>query len=97
LSNLTATAENNIIKGFESIHALGVIHGDIRAENILVSKGGNAAWIVDFEFSALVGKGHTVKLFKTAQEMVEIKRLLMEIKNSAAECEGRTRNSYLSL
>lgn len=80
-SNLTANAENKIIKGFESIHALGVVHGDIRAENILVSKGGDAAWIVDFEFSAMIGEGHTAKLSKTAQEMVEIKRLLMEIKN----------------
>ena len=82
-SNLTANAENKIIKGFESIHSLAVVHGDIRAENILVSKGGDAAWIVDFEFSAVIEEGHTAKLSKTAQEMVEVKRLLMEIKNSS--------------
>jgi serine/threonine protein kinase len=78
---LTIKAENKIIKGFEAIHALGVVHGDIRADNILVGEGGNAVWIVDFEFSALVGEGHDVKPSKTAQEMAEVKRILKDIKN----------------
>ena len=38
---------------FSAIHALGIIHGDIRAENILVSKD-NSAWIIDFEFAEFV-------------------------------------------
>ena len=42
-SNLTVKAENEILKAFALIHALGVIHGDIRAENILIAD--EAAWI----------------------------------------------------
>ena len=39
---------------FKSINSLGVIHGDVRAENILIADGGNKVWIVDFELAEIV-------------------------------------------
>ena len=36
---------------FSAIHALGVVHRDVRPENILVAKDGNSTWIIDFEFA----------------------------------------------
>jgi serine/threonine protein kinase len=47
---LTAQIESDVIKAVDAIHSLGVIHGDIRAANILVENNG-AIWIVDFELA----------------------------------------------
>ena len=32
----------------DAIHSLGMIHGDVRLENILIGKDGNV-WFIDFE------------------------------------------------
>ena len=53
-ANLTSQAEKEIMMAFDAIHALGVVHGDIRAENILVTEDGNSAWIIDFEYSEIL-------------------------------------------
>jgi len=76
-ANLTAAVESNILKAFDSIHALGVVHGDIRADNILVSAKGNRSWIIDFEFGQIVDVAEDI-LF---QEMEEVKHLLRAIRN----------------
>lgn len=39
---------------FHAIHSLGVYHGDVRAENILVAKDGKTTWVIDFEFAEIV-------------------------------------------
>jgi tRNA A-37 threonylcarbamoyl transferase component Bud32 len=39
---------NNVTRAFQLIHEAGVIHGDVRKENILV-KGDGSVVIVDFE------------------------------------------------
>jgi RIO-like serine/threonine protein kinase len=51
--NLTSKAKGEVIKAFEAIHSFNVIHGDVRAENVLVGKD-DKVWIVDFEFSEIV-------------------------------------------
>jgi RIO-like serine/threonine protein kinase len=51
--NLTANVKGQVIKAFDAIHSFNVIHGDVRAENILVGRD-DKVWIVDFEFSEIV-------------------------------------------
>lgn len=46
--NSTARVKSNIIAAYAAIHKLGVVHGDIRAENVLVLKD-ESVRIIDFE------------------------------------------------
>lgn len=52
--NLNTTVESEILKAYDAIHSLHVIHGDVRSENILIGKDGTSVWIVDFEFSEIL-------------------------------------------
>ena len=45
-------AAKNVVKAFKEIHARGVLHGDVRAENILVKKD-NSVVVIDFESSEM--------------------------------------------
>jgi thiamine kinase-like enzyme len=46
--NWTKSVERNLRGALNAIHALGVIHGDIRLDNILIGKDGKV-WFIDFE------------------------------------------------
>ena len=75
--------EQEILNAFGAIHSLGVIHGDIRAENILVGKD-DSVWIVDFEFSRILSE-ETVgeePQSKTDLEIQIVRRLLSQIKQT---------------
>jgi RIO-like serine/threonine protein kinase len=50
---LTDKIERKILEAFDAIHALGVMHNDIRAENILVSNQDGSVWVIDFEFATV--------------------------------------------
>ena len=78
---MTARAESEILEAFNSIHSLGVIHGDVRADNILVSNHGNGAWIIDFEFAEIISDMDDAKHSKLSQEMKDVNTLLEGIKN----------------
>jgi RIO-like serine/threonine protein kinase len=48
--NMTREIEEKIREAFEKIHEAGVVHHDVRPDNILVSStGGPSVWIIDFE------------------------------------------------
>lgn len=79
-SNLTTKVESEILKAFKAIHSYGVLHGDVRADNILISEVGNTVWIVDFEFAEII-KEDDVKESKISQEIQVVKELLNELKN----------------
>ena len=66
---------------FEEIHALGVIHGDVRSENIIISQEGKV-WIIDFEFAEILGDGNGDASSKVAEEMIALKDMLKDIKRS---------------
>ena len=34
---------------FDNIHRLGVVHNDVRSENVLVAQLDGSVWVVDFE------------------------------------------------
>lgn len=51
---MTKEIEKKILEAFDSIHQLGVVHNDIRTENILVAQPEGSVWIIDFE-NAVIG------------------------------------------
>ena len=66
----------NIIEAFTQIHERGVLHGDIRSENILVGKDGSVC-IVDFEMATMDAEKEELET-----EMSEVKGLLVSLKCS---------------
>ena len=52
---MTAKIQQKILQAFDRIHSLGILHGDIRPENILVGTDGDV-WIIDFEFSRIAAE-----------------------------------------
>jgi len=54
-ANLTVKIQQKIVQAFDRIHSLGVLHGDLRPENILVGPDGDV-WIIDFEFSRIAAE-----------------------------------------
>ena len=46
--NINKTVVKNITAAFNAIHELGVIHGDVRRQNIMV-KADQSVVIIDFE------------------------------------------------
>lgn len=64
------------MEAFDAIHARGVAHEDIRAENILVGKEDDNVWIIDFEFSRIVDNNSREEVFAAERKAVE--RMLTE-------------------
>ena len=75
---MTIEREKKVLQAFDAIHALGVLHGDIRAENILVENDGKV-WIIDFEFSLLLDEDEASKKMLAAEKSHVIK-LLVDLK-----------------
>jgi RIO-like serine/threonine protein kinase len=78
---LTAKIGGKILEAFKSIHSFGIIHGDVRAENILVAERGDIVWIIDFEFAEIMSEGDDLWESKAAQELEDVKELLKEVNN----------------
>lgn len=81
-SNLTDEIESGILKAFDAIHSHGVVHGDVRCDNILVDEDGKSVWIIDFEFAKVVEEGSDKKDGRITQEIEEVKELLRKIKST---------------
>ena len=81
-SNFSDNTEDAILRAFNAIHSLNVIHGDVRVDNILVSGDGNAAWIVDFEFSEILSEEDDIRDSKILGETQIVNELLNEVKKS---------------
>jgi RIO-like serine/threonine protein kinase len=73
--------ESEIYKAFEAIHVLGVIHGDVRAANILVGKD-ESVWIIDFEFAS-IKEGNEIDA-AAASESSNVAYLLKEVKRESS-------------
>ena len=70
-------------QAFAEIHKLEVIHGDVRAANILVAED-ESIWILDFE-SAQVVSGNREQVFIDG-EASEVKMLLDRIRRGEPYC-----------
>jgi tRNA A-37 threonylcarbamoyl transferase component Bud32 len=64
-----------------------VIHGDVRAENVLVGKDGKSVWLVDFEFSSILSivESADYRRYTVSLEKEEVSKLLSKFK---AVCEA---------
>ena len=71
---LSTVIAANVIDAFAQVHARGVLHGDIRPDNILVRKDASVC-IVDFEMATM-----DVEMEKLEAEMSEVKGLLASLK-----------------
>jgi serine/threonine protein kinase len=80
VSNYTEKVAIEIFKAYDAIHSLDVIHGDVRAENVLVGKDGKSVWLVDFEFSEILS-GESTERYKISQEKEAVSYLLSKFKD----------------
>ena len=65
---------DKVEKAFAKLHQLHVLHGDVRAANIIVAS--ESVWIIDYEYASIIEDS---KLFES--EKLEVKKLLEKIKS----------------
>jgi serine/threonine-protein kinase RIO1 len=83
--------EENLLAAFEKIHALGVVHGDIRKENVMV-KEDESVWIIDFELS--IHEGVTEELIRDNNAALDyMLQILKEAKADKEDQEASIRKS----
>ena len=75
----TAQIGRNILKAFKQIHARGVLHGDVRPENILVRESDQSVVLIDFEMSEVMASRKALM-----SEMRAVKALLSSFKASSS-------------
>jgi len=73
---------NKVQQAFAEIHKLDVIHGDVRAANILVAED-ESIWILDFEYAQVVF-GSRGQVF--TDEASEVRMLLDRIQRGEPYC-----------
>jgi serine/threonine protein kinase len=96
--NLKPKVETEILQAFNAIHSLGVLHGDVRPDNILVAEDGDAVWIVDFEFAEIIDRGDDSNQSEISREIRAVQELLDGFKNAqgGSVCQRDSRD-YVSL
>lgn len=80
--------EDKIRKAYGELHQLGVLHGDVRPSNILVSSS-ESVYIIDFENASMASER------VREGEMLEVQRILLKVrrngpKNGMEWCVGET-------
>ena len=68
--NISETVGDKIKKAYIEIHRRKVLHGDVRASNILVSAQSRSVYIIDFE------SARTTSNELLESEMSQVERLL---------------------
>ena len=81
--NLSDKVANKVEQAFAEIHKRKIIHGDVRAANILVAED-ESVWILDVE-SAQVVSGSEGQIFING-EASEVKILLDKIRRHEPYC-----------
>ena len=79
-ANLDDEVSKNVKAAFAGIHSLGVIHGDIRKQNIMV-KQDKSVVIIDFENSVHY-EGLKAEMIK--EENDEIDRVLRQVRREGS-------------
>jgi RIO-like serine/threonine protein kinase len=72
--------EKEVLAAFEGIHALNVIHGDVRPANILVTEAENKVWIIDFEDDQILADGDEGRDSEISNGMEAVREMLRDIK-----------------
>jgi RIO-like serine/threonine protein kinase len=78
-ANLSDKVESNIYIAYDAIHRLGVIHGDVRKENVLILED-ESVRIVDFENSSVVAENDEMKLSQL--DVTEVTLMLSALKST---------------
>jgi RIO-like serine/threonine protein kinase len=73
---LKGAVKDKIRKAFRELHRLGIMHGDVRAANILVAPEGSV-WIIDFESAEVVSDSTKSEMLES--ENAEVERLLNDL------------------
>jgi len=73
----------NITAAFNAIHELGVVHGDVRRQNIMVKADGSVV-IIDFEVSRF--ERVSARDIENEDDIVE--DLLIELQGDQSPCSG---------
>jgi hypothetical protein len=47
--------KENLFGLIKELHEAGMVHGDIRRENVMMKEGGSEIWLVDFDWAGIVG------------------------------------------
>ena len=68
------------MEAFDAIHALGVLHCDVRTQNILIGKN-DQVWIIDFEFSLKVEQ-NAKREDRFAEEREHVVQLLTDVRTN---------------
>lgn len=79
-SNLTLKREKLILRAFDAVHALEVLHCDVKLPNILIGKN-DQVWIIDFEFSLNVEK-NAKREDRFAEEREHVVQLLTDVRTN---------------
>ena len=69
---------DKVESAFEELHRLHIVHGDVRAANILIAVD-KSVWLIDFEFAQVVSGSSAMEIIEG--ETIEVKRLLAKIRN----------------
>ena|SRR5579871_6240528 len=92
MSSYSEEVASEIFKAYNAIHSLEVIHGDVRAENILIGRDGKSVWLIDFEFSDILSGDSNVDVqSKISQENEAVSYLLSKFKD-ASDANGSHAN-----
>ena len=86
-ANWNRKVTKGVLEAFEAIHALGVVHGDVRLENVLVEEESSRVWIVDFEFARIISAAQESDL---SAEMGAVEQMLKDL-----EMEGHQHSRCL--
>jgi serine/threonine protein kinase len=81
--NLNGDIESRIVDAYAKLHKLGVIHVDIRPENILVLKDGSIR-IIDFDCSCIASEERDL----IAQEDDETFKMFEELRRKRDSCSS---------
>jgi RIO-like serine/threonine protein kinase len=68
---MTGKVRSNVYEAIDAIHGLGVIHGDIRMENVLVLEDESIRFI-DFENSAVLDMDMDKDMFRGDRAEVDV-------------------------
>ena len=51
--NLKNDMERKILEAFDNVHQLGIVHNDVRPENVWIAQPEGSVWVEDFEHASI--------------------------------------------
>jgi len=70
--------ESKILDVYDNIHRLGVVHNDVRRENILILKPEDSVWVIDFEHAGTGNDSAFSNERESVKEMIDKVRMEKE-------------------